>query len=209
MPKTLKECLSELMGPEFSDCRARKYADVNVKSQQSDNWPGPHKNVHFWYILENGYAVGFNENPSKGWSFPVVKAPVVETMDVWRRSSITGKMAMLKLPITNAQVDAYEAGTLIQEAFPNLSAPEREFIKSGITPQEWKEHIGEEETVKQTSASCMKIKADNKCECENGAVINPGDEVEYVGHVVGGMVRVKFPDGKTDVAHPNAFECFR
>ena len=36
-------------------------------------WPGSHKNIHLWVELENGYAVGFNENPKKGWSFPVLK----------------------------------------------------------------------------------------------------------------------------------------
>lgn len=36
-------------------------------------WPGVHKNVQEWYILENGYCVGFNENPGKGWTFPHMK----------------------------------------------------------------------------------------------------------------------------------------
>lgn len=36
-------------------------------------WPGPHRNVIYWWELENGYAVGWNENPSRGWSFPVIK----------------------------------------------------------------------------------------------------------------------------------------
>ena len=36
-------------------------------------FPGPHRNVYVWWELESGHAVGFNENPSVGWSFPVVK----------------------------------------------------------------------------------------------------------------------------------------
>jgi len=26
-----------------------------------------------WCVLEGGLAVGFNENPSVGWSFPIVR----------------------------------------------------------------------------------------------------------------------------------------
>jgi len=35
--------------------------------------PFKQKYVYHWYLLENFYAVGFNENPSTGWSFPVTK----------------------------------------------------------------------------------------------------------------------------------------
>lgn len=34
---------------------------------------GTHKNVGNWWLTDNGYAVGFNENPSIGWSFPIIK----------------------------------------------------------------------------------------------------------------------------------------
>jgi len=53
-----------------------KYKDVIVKTTKSSHlnrWIGPQRNVHFWVVLENGYAVGWNENPARGWSFPVVK----------------------------------------------------------------------------------------------------------------------------------------
>jgi hypothetical protein len=36
---------------------------------------------------------------------------------------------------------AYENGALIQVAFPHLDADQREFLKSGITPQEWDQHL--------------------------------------------------------------------
>ena len=36
-------------------------------------WPGSHKNVFVWWELETGHAIGWNENPSRGWSFPVIK----------------------------------------------------------------------------------------------------------------------------------------
>jgi hypothetical protein len=74
--KTLKDCLPyEAAGCEFTGLPFRKYIDVAVVKEIdafNHRWPGRHKNVNHWYILENGKAVGFNENPSVGWSFPVI-----------------------------------------------------------------------------------------------------------------------------------------
>lgn len=39
----------------------------------------------------------------------------------------------------------YLRGDLIQNAFPDLSADQREFIKSGIGPDGWKQTFGEED----------------------------------------------------------------
>ncbi len=36
-------------------------------------WPGTHKNVHNWCILESHLAVGWNESPARGWGFPSMK----------------------------------------------------------------------------------------------------------------------------------------
>jgi len=59
-------------------------------------------------------------------------------MKVYRRSMITGKAHTMDLPITEKQLEAYENGYgLIQDVFPNLTPDEREFIKSGITPDEF------------------------------------------------------------------------
>jgi hypothetical protein len=35
-------------------------------------WPGPERHVRTWYILRNHKAVGVNEDPAAGVSFPVV-----------------------------------------------------------------------------------------------------------------------------------------
>src|SRR5271157_4691760 len=43
-------------------------------------WPGPQKDVHCWWELENGKAVGWNESPSKGWSFPVI---TLHNLKIW------------------------------------------------------------------------------------------------------------------------------
>ena len=66
-------------------------------------------------------------------------------MQVTKVSSISGKTNSMELDITQAQLDLYAQGQeLIQNVFPNLLPEEREFIKTGITPQEWNEMFGEE-----------------------------------------------------------------
>jgi len=37
---------------------------------------------------------------------------------------------------------AWEAGMLIQDAMPDVDTPLREFIKSGVTPEEWNSMFG-------------------------------------------------------------------
>jgi len=32
-----------------------------------------HKYVYNWILLETGHAIGWNENPARGWSFPSKK----------------------------------------------------------------------------------------------------------------------------------------
>lgn len=44
-----------------------------VAEHTEGGWAGTHKYVRFWCELANGYAVGFNENPARGWSYPVIK----------------------------------------------------------------------------------------------------------------------------------------
>ena len=74
--KTLKDCLPwEAMGCEYFGERFQDFADVKVIEEVDGcerRWPGTHKNVMNWYILANGKAVGWNENPARGWSFPFI-----------------------------------------------------------------------------------------------------------------------------------------
>ena len=59
-------------------------------------------------------------------------------MQVTRKSMISGIEHTLDLDITAEQLAAYENHELLlQEAFPQLAPPLREFIKAGITPEEW------------------------------------------------------------------------
>ena len=48
------------------------------------------------------------------------------------------------LPITSTQLDRWTGGDLIQNVFPDLSADQREFLMTGITPEEWNQNFGEE-----------------------------------------------------------------
>ena len=66
-----------------------KMLDVKIMNEFSlhnDLWVswqkfGTHKNVMNWVLLDNGYAVGWNENPGKGWSFPLKKVPTKIILD--------------------------------------------------------------------------------------------------------------------------------
>lgn len=71
--KTLKDVMPYEFRRDFTDTRAFMFKDVEVIEEREQNWPGDHKNVYFWVKLANGYAVGWNENPAVGWSFPVIK----------------------------------------------------------------------------------------------------------------------------------------
>lgn len=50
---------------------------------------------------------------------------------------LSGKERTLDLPVTEEQLARLQAGELIQNAMPHLTAGEREFIKTGITDEEW------------------------------------------------------------------------
>lgn len=70
----LRDVLPHEFFSEFSDSPANKHLDANVISvHEHGGWMGKHKNVINWWKLDNGYAVGWNENPAVGWSFPVIK----------------------------------------------------------------------------------------------------------------------------------------
>jgi hypothetical protein len=63
-------------------------------------------------------------------------------MKVTRTSPFSKITRTLDLNITEAQVEAYANGALLQNAFPNLNADEREFYKTGITGEEWDQLFG-------------------------------------------------------------------
>jgi hypothetical protein len=50
---------------------------------------------------------------------------------------ISGIERTMDIPVTQEQLDNWNQGMLIQDAMPNLTPDEREFIKTGITNDEW------------------------------------------------------------------------
>lgn len=59
-------------------------------------------------------------------------------MLVTRRSPFSKKENTMELDITPEQLARYEQDNeLIQNVFPDLPAEHREFIMTGITPEEW------------------------------------------------------------------------
>ena len=58
-------------------------------------------------------------------------------MTITRTDPLTGKINFLSLDITEEQVHSWHNGELIQNAMPNLTADEREFIMTGITSDSW------------------------------------------------------------------------
>jgi len=68
-------------------------------------------------------------------------------MKITRTSSLTGVKRTKEIDVTIEQILAWEEGELIQNAMPNLSADDREFIKTGITGEEWDQLFGGAEEV--------------------------------------------------------------
>ena len=63
-------------------------------------------------------------------------------MKITRVSPFSNKKATLEIAVTARQIASWEKGELIQDAMPNLTPAEREFIKMGITPDEWDDIFG-------------------------------------------------------------------
>ena len=66
-------------------------------------------------------------------------------MEITRTSYYSGITRTRLLDITEEQLQAYDRGVLIQNAFPDLSDEDREFFLTGITRNEWIEMFSEEE----------------------------------------------------------------
>ena len=60
-------------------------------------------------------------------------------MQITKKSIFTGTERTLEINITQDQFDAWKNGMLIQDAMPNISAEDREFIMTGTIKEEWDE----------------------------------------------------------------------
>jgi hypothetical protein len=66
-------------------------------------------------------------------------------MKITRTSRISAETNVMEIDVTQEQLALWESGMLIQEAMPNIGSDEREFIMTGITPQEWDNAMGIDE----------------------------------------------------------------
>ena len=57
-------------------------------------------------------------------------------MLIMRKSLLSGIVRTRDIPVTPVQMLRYEFGELVQDAFPELSADDREFILTGIAEGE-------------------------------------------------------------------------
>ena len=64
-------------------------------------------------------------------------------MTITKTSSFSGNTNTMDIDVTEGQIEAWKGGELIQRAMPNLTPDEREFIKTGITAEEWENTFGE------------------------------------------------------------------
>ena len=66
-------------------------------------------------------------------------------MEITKTSIHSGITRTLTLDVTAEEIANWKAGELIQNAMPRLDADGREFIKTGITAEEWEEIFPPEE----------------------------------------------------------------
>ena len=59
-------------------------------------------------------------------------------MKIIRTSPFSGNTNVMEIDVPLEQLSSWQVdGILIQDAMPHLTPDEREFIKTGITPEEW------------------------------------------------------------------------
>ena len=66
-------------------------------------------------------------------------------MLVTKKSQFSGNINSREIDVTNEQIEDWKNGTPIQNAMPNLSVDDREFLLTGTTPEEWKSIFGDDD----------------------------------------------------------------
>ena len=66
-------------------------------------------------------------------------------MQITKTSPITGKVNTREIDVTPVQLNEWLDGALIQNVMPHISKEDREFIKTGMTSDDWKTTFPEEE----------------------------------------------------------------
>lgn len=68
-------------------------------------------------------------------------------MKITRTSLLSGETRDREIDVTPEQLIAWHVhGVHIQDAMPNLTAEEREFLMTGITKEEWDAEFGEDDS---------------------------------------------------------------
>lgn len=69
-------------------------------------------------------------------------------MEITKISQLTGNQHTMDINVTQYEMirieNRYHSKELIQNIVPNLTMEEREFLMTGITPEEWNTTFGEE-----------------------------------------------------------------
>lgn len=59
-------------------------------------------------------------------------------MQITRTSQLSDITRTMEIPVTQENLNSYyKEGKLLQDSFPGLTASQLEFIKTGITEEEW------------------------------------------------------------------------
>ena len=67
-------------------------------------------------------------------------------MKITRIDPFTGQTNSLDINVSEEELNQWRfGGKLIQDAMPNITPSEREFIKTGITEESWNAMVGEED----------------------------------------------------------------
>lgn len=64
-------------------------------------------------------------------------------MLIKRISMISNIEHEMEIDVKEEQIKQWQEGMLIQDAMPQLTADEREFINTGVTSEEWDKFFGE------------------------------------------------------------------
>lgn len=59
------------------------------------------------------------------------------------RNVMSGMVNRMNLDVTVDQIEQWKGGDLIQDVMPHLSRDEREFLITGMTPDEWDLYLEE------------------------------------------------------------------
>lgn len=68
-------------------------------------------------------------------------------MKITRTSMLSGISRTMDIPCTPEQYEAWETGTYIQDAMPQATPDEREFVLTGVTKAEWDEAFGDDDRI--------------------------------------------------------------